>query len=93
MPFLHLGVRSDDSEAPDRKAIEEVLNKAKNWYRYAPNCWVIYTSKDASIWSERLRAIPGMEDHAAFFICEINNANRSGWLTANFWDWFKKYGA
>jgi hypothetical protein len=92
MPFLHLGVRNEDSKAPDTKAIEEVLNKAKDWYRYAPNCWIIYTSKDASTWAERLRAISGIEDHATFFICEINNENRGGWASAKFWDWFKKHG-
>jgi hypothetical protein len=43
--FLHLGIRNEGSDAPDRSAIETVLNKAKDWYRYAPNCWIIYTIK------------------------------------------------
>jgi hypothetical protein len=93
MPFLHLGVRYEDSDAPNTKAIEEVLNKAKDWYRYAPNCWIIYTGKDAKTWGERLRDVPGMKDHAGFLICEIQvdqKDKRDGWLSQDVWDWIKR---
>lgn len=90
MPYLHLAVRYEDSEAPRAKAIQEVLDKAKGWYRYAPNCWVIYTKLEATEWARRIRGIPGMEDHAAFFICELDTSNRSGWLTEDFWNWLDK---
>jgi hypothetical protein len=92
--FLHLGVRFENSDAPDTEAIETVLNKAKDWYRYAPNCWIVYTSKSAGVWSNRLRELPaGMEAHASFLICVIlldNKENRSGWLPRPAWEWIKK---
>lgn len=93
MPFLHLGVRYEDPEAPKTKAIEEVLNRAKDWYRYAPNCWIIYTGKDAKTWGERLRRIPAMEDHASFLICEMpleQKDKRDGWLPEAVWKWINK---
>jgi len=93
MPFLHLGVRFEDSDALDRKAIEKVLNKARDWIRYAPNCWLIYTGKDAKTWSQRLREIPGMEDSASFLICEVlvnQKDKRDGWLSDSVWQWIKR---
>jgi hypothetical protein len=93
MPFLHLGVHFEDNQAPDRKAIEEVLNKAKDWYRYAPNCWLIFTSLDADEWSRRLKKIPGMEDHTSFLVCEVlvgKQDKRAGWMRQTTWDWIKK---
>jgi hypothetical protein len=90
VPFLHLGVRFEGSKAPDTDAIESVLNKAKDWYRYTSNCWIIYTKLDASTWTDRLKKIPGMENHAQFFVSELNLDNRSGWASQDLWDWLDK---
>jgi len=93
MHFLHLGVRFEGSDAPDRKAIEKVLNKARDWVRYAPNCWLIYTGQDAKTWGERLRDIPEMKDSTAFLICEtpVNEwGKRDGWLPDSVWEWIKR---
>lgn len=91
--FLHLGVRFKDStEAPTKDAIEHVLNKAKDWYRYAPDCWIIYTARDAHWWAEKLRNIPGMEENTAFLISEMSLAKdkRAGWLTPSAWRWMNE---
>lgn len=93
MPFLHLGVYTDgETDAPDRAAIEHVLNNAKDWFRYAPYCWIIYTGRDAAYWSEKLRAIAGMEEHAGFLLAEVllDPNKRSGWLKRSAWDWMNK---
>ena len=88
--FLHLAVRFEDSQAPDRDAIEAVLNRAKDWYRYTPDCWLIFTSKNAEDWYERLEKIPGIKTHASFFICELNLKNRAGWVKREVWDWIAR---
>jgi hypothetical protein len=90
--FLHLAVRFESgSRAPDREAIESVLDRAKDWYRYAPNCWVIYTSQDATTWTERLgKGISGMKTRTSFFICELNLEDRDGWVDKEFWNWLDK---
>jgi hypothetical protein len=93
MPFLHLGVYPEERHAPDAKAIQAVLDRAKDWFRYAPYCWLIYTTKDAQTWYERLRNIPGMEDHASFLICELPLAQkdkRAGWLPESVWAWINR---
>jgi hypothetical protein len=90
VPFLHLGILPEGSKAPDTDAVEAVLDKAKDWYRYAPNCWIIYTKLTADTWTDRLRKIPGMESHAQFIIAELNLDNRSGWASQDVWDWLGK---
>lgn len=94
MPFLHLGVYMDDEQgAPKRLEIERVLNKAKDWFRYAPNCWIIFTARDPAWWSERIRRIDGMEEHAGFLIAEMSlnpKDKRAGWLKQSAWDWINK---
>jgi hypothetical protein len=93
MPFLHLGVIFEDSEAPKSKDIEKVLNRAKDWLRYAPNCWLIYSAKGAKVWGKRIREIDGMEEHARFLICEMPvdmKDKRDGWLSKSVWDWIKR---
>jgi hypothetical protein len=90
MQFLHLGVYFEKPTAPDRAAIEEVLNKATDWFRYAPNCWIVYTKNSPNVWKDRLRKIPNMDDGTSFFICELNIDNRSGWIRQTAWDWINK---
>ncbi len=90
LPFLHLAIRFEDSEAPKRDRIEEVLNRAKDWYRYANNCWIIYTTRSADTWYKRISEIPGMKNHTSFFIAELNLGNRAGWLSSRVWKWLDK---
>jgi hypothetical protein len=90
MRFLHLGVYFEEPGAPTVEAIQGVLNGATDWYRYSPNCWLIYTNNGPGIWNKRLKNLPGMTEHASYFICEVNLQNRSGWLRQSVWDWINK---
>jgi hypothetical protein len=93
MPFLHLGIKRESSNAPDNEAIETILDKAKDWYRYAPNCWLIYTGRDAKWWYEKLSDIPQMKGNASFLVCEISldqKNKRAGWLGTSAWQWINK---
>ena len=86
--FLHLGISSEITPA-DKSSIERRLNKARDWFRYAPNCWIVYTAQPAKVWYERLKELPEMKEKR-FFICEINLENRAGWLPTSAWEWLKK---
>ena len=72
-----------------QKRIQGELDKATDWIRYAPNCWILYTTRGANSWYKRLVEIPGMEDHT-FFVCELNILNRGGWLPKSVWEWIQK---
>jgi hypothetical protein len=89
--FLHIGVNFKERAAsPEtRGEIESVLNKALDWYRYAPNCWIVRTKQTAKTWHDRLKSIPWMTDQQ-YLIVEINVQERAGWLPKDTWDWLKK---
>ena len=86
--FLHLGInfKTMSPNAGNLEEIELVLNGAKDWFRYAPNCWLIYTSRDPKVWGERLKKIPWMKAQN-YLICPMNLKDRSGWLPRSVWDW------
>jgi hypothetical protein len=93
MPFLHLGYNPERAGAPTGKDVQGVLDKAKDWMQYAPNCWLIYTGREARFWYSKLQALPGMKDDASFLISEIplgDKSKRAGWLPESVWDWINK---
>lgn len=86
MYFLHLAINfEDEATAPSRGAIQEALNKANDWFRSAPTCWLIYTSQRATLWYDKLLKIPGADDQS-FFVCQLDITNRSGWMRKSVWD-------
>lgn len=89
--FLHVGVSfTERASSPEAiRDIEEVLNRASDWYRYAPNCWIVRTKQTAKTWHERLKSIPWMTDQR-YLIVEINVDERAGWLMKDTWEWLKK---
>jgi hypothetical protein len=89
--ILHLAVRIEKGDGiAERVLIEERLNKAKDWFRYVPFCWLIYTSKNAVHWANVLRSVEGIKENTTFLICEVNLNNRDGWLQDTAWQWIRK---
>ena len=88
--FLHLGVKFLGDGGIEQALIEEKLNKAKDWLRYAPNCWLIYTAKNAAYWGNVLTSVDSLQKGTTFFICEVNLKDRSGWLHEGAWKWIDK---
>jgi hypothetical protein len=89
--FLHLGVnfKTRTATTENLREIEALLDNAKDWYRYAPNCWLIYTSKNPETWHERLKSIPWMQQQT-YLICVVDLDEKSGWLGRSTWDWINK---
>ena len=90
--FLHLAVNFK-TKSPTTETlgeIETVLNKAKDWYRYIPNCWLIYTSVDSKTWAGRLKKqIPWMSEEQ-FLTCAVDLKEKSGWLPRDTWTWINQ---
>ena len=70
-----------------RSQIEKQLDRALDWYRYADNCWVVYTSVDAKKWKERLA--PVVKPDGYMFICKLDISERNGWMPKEFWEWIR----
>ena len=81
--LLHVGI---NVASPSRvKHYERIFNKAKDWFRYAPNCYILWTTLPAARWARRLRKI--VKDKESFLVCELNFKNHQGWLTSESWKW------
>jgi hypothetical protein len=68
--------------------VEAKLDKAKDWLRYAPGCWLIHTKKSADAWFERISETVDPKN-TMVFICEVNLQERSGKLSPDAWKWMK----
>jgi hypothetical protein len=84
--FLHIAFNW--SGEPKIDEVKPVFDKATDWVRYAPNCWIVWTSSDPATWYERLKPHVGPSDH--MFICAVDLTVRNGWLPKTTWDWINK---
>ncbi len=85
--FLSLTFNFEGKDPP-LPAIEESLNKARDWLKYAPNCWLLYTSNTEKIWADRMRLIVG--EKASIFVVEINIRSKFGYMPKFVWEWIEK---
>jgi hypothetical protein len=85
--FLHIGFRFRSD--PDLEELEKTFDNALDWYRYAPNCWVVWTSSSPERWYSRLKK--HLEKGDRVFISELNIAERSGWMPSGFWEFLKSH--
>jgi len=85
--FLHIGFRFVIE--PDLENLEKTFDNALDWYRYAPNCWVVWTSSSPEKWHSRLKK--HLEDDDIMLICELNVDKRSGWMPKKFWNFIKSH--
>jgi hypothetical protein len=84
--FLHIAFNW--SGEPKITELKPVFDQAIDWIRYAPNCWIVWTSNGPDKWYERLKPHLGTSDH--MFICSIDMNTRSGWLPKTTWEWITK---
>jgi hypothetical protein len=74
----------------DVDALKSVFDSALDWYRYAPNFWILWSTKTAEEWYAVIK--PKVKEGDHFFICELATGNRQGWMARDFWDWLNKDG-
>ena len=56
--------------------------------RYAPNCWIVWTSRPVSDFYYALR--PQIADQDAMLIVGLDMNERNGWLPKPIWDWIDR---
>jgi hypothetical protein len=70
------------------KELEAVFDQARDWVRYATNCWIIFTNEEPIIWSNRLRKYIDQND--SVLVSEFSITNYNGWMTQLVRDWLTK---
>jgi hypothetical protein len=86
--FLHIGCNVQATNEVIAK-VQRVLNKAADWLRYAPNCWLVYTHLNVDYFQEKLAGIKELRQ-SGFFICEAKIIGSGGYLTPEVWEWLKE---
>jgi hypothetical protein len=70
-----------------RNQIEKKLDLGLDWIRYADGCYLIYSSKPASVWSARLK--PFVDPGGHLFIINTDPDQYAGWMPKNLWTWIE----
>jgi hypothetical protein len=80
-------VLTDFSEPVDTEKFTATLNQALDWIRFKPSGWLLWTNGSSEKWYARMKKFtkPGNR----LFICEINVADRSGYMPKSFWDFIR----
>lgn len=85
--FYHISFQFDSGNHLTAE-LDPIFNKAKDWIRYAPNCWIIYTSQDPDKWYNSIKKAIDKEDN--FMMLEVNPSTKTGWMPLDVWEWFDK---
>jgi hypothetical protein len=85
--YLHVGFNFGSRPIPEEK-LAVLFATSLDWVRYAPNCWILWTTTEPEEWYKYIKRDVHKDD--TFFICELSITNRQGWLPQKVWDWIYK---
>ncbi len=83
--FYHIYLKP--KKGVDLEPLEKSFNLALDWYRYAPNSWVVKSNQTVQKWQDRL--LKHVEPDGVLLILKIDQTGRQGWISKKFWEWFK----
>ncbi len=89
--FLHVGVSMSLSRR--REEIERVLDRqAEDWFRYAPNCWILWTDKPINTISKSIqKLIKSATDPDEVLVLAIDiGSGYAGFMDPSVWEWLKE---
>ena len=89
--LLHVSLFSVRPPKALVESLESVFATADDWMRYAPNCWLLWTSQDVAFWATKVKA-EFLKDDESLFVCRIDPTGMTqGWLQPWMWDWINKH--
>ena len=77
--YLHITFNYVGHKGMMGKVQPIISQYAVDWLRYAPYCWIVYTSDSPYTWVERLRPLMGADENVLIF--ELNYSNYYGWTS------------
>lgn len=86
--FLHVYIKPQDGKSMED--VEAKLDKALDWFRYAPNIYLLYTTTNADTWKARLLEL--VKPDGSLFISPLDMKIHRGWMSKEFWEWIRKDG-
>jgi hypothetical protein len=85
--FFQVSIRFDDG-VPKTKELVPAFDKALDWIRFAPNCWIVWSNNSAETLYKRIKPLLSEKDHV--FVVALDISERQGWMSKSFWDWLKQ---
>jgi hypothetical protein len=77
----------------EQDTIKPLFDKALDWIKYAPNCWILWSNRDPKQWYGFIK--PYLTGDGGVLIAEIDltesGAKYAGFMTKMFWDWIHKH--
>ena len=88
--FLHVGFVWKN--APKIAELEPLFNTALSWYRYAPNCWILWTNNGPDVWYSQVIQHMTREDSVVIAEVVFDNVPKTyqGWYNKGLWDWIEE---
>jgi len=86
--YYHVYIAPKKGISPSE--IVKKMNLSLGWFRYASNCWVLYSTSSLDKWMTRLKPLIGKSGYV--FIAEMNPNKANGWMPNDFWEWFDEEG-
>lgn len=85
--YLHIGFNFEGRPSKEAE-LKPIFDRAIDWIRYAPNCWIVYTSSSPQVWFDRIK--PKLHKDDGFVIVEIDPKSRHGFERKEIWEWLEK---
>lgn len=84
-----LSVTFDFKHAPDEVELNAILDRAKDWVKFAPESWLLWTTSTPDRWNTRLKKVARTGDR--FVIFEVDISQRSGVMPRSFWEFIRSH--
>lgn len=88
--FLHVSFKWGETDKD--AVVHEVLKTALDWAKYAPHCWILWSTREVEEWLKYLRPHLGTKDNVFIWQVDLSNAGATytGMAEKWFWDWIRK---
>lgn len=88
--FLHVGIAYNPPNPTFMAAVDQAIDsEALDWFRYADQCYLVWTSSDAETICRKLLRVPGMQG-VRIFTCAIDVNDGFGYLSPAVWEWLRR---
>jgi hypothetical protein len=89
--FIHITFDSARPNLPISD-LEKTFETALSWIRITNYLWILRSTTDLDTWRDRIHNTPGVLPTDGFLMSEFNaDAQYSGYMNKETWDWIKKY--
>jgi hypothetical protein len=91
--YLHISIAFSDHtmETVANNQVQQVINSAEDWLRYASNCWIVWTGESPEQWYKKIIGISLLKNASMLVLkVDLSPTNRYGQFPPWVWEWIDK---